>query len=323
MVRVTTSGVMTDFPGIAPAFSVDRTGYVARGPDGAFWFGGDDGVAIGCCGYLVRVTALGAFTVYNENALPAGMTAGPDGAMWFVDRLNGAIARFVVPTTSPTSALPHIAAQDVWTTGIFAVNTGNAPANFEVDFHDDSGAPVALPFAGSATNKLTGMLPAQGSAYFETGNPGGPLISGSGQVTADAAVVVQSLFRENSSGLYYEAAVPSNVGSVEFLIPFDATTFAATGDPFFTGFAISNMDPLNPTPLACVGTQSDGYGDSERVHVDDGASDFAATGALGRVSVSRPDREARHDRLHRGYVGRRYRVAIHRHECVLIAAGNR
>jgi hypothetical protein len=106
--------------------------------------------------------------------------------MWFVDQLNGAIARFVVPTTSLSSALPHFAAQNVWTTGIFAINTGNAPANFEVDFQDDTGAPVSLPFSGGASSKLTGMLPAQGSAYFETGNPSGPLISGWGQVTADA-----------------------------------------------------------------------------------------------------------------------------------------
>jgi virginiamycin B lyase len=258
MIRVTTSGIMTDFLGAPPAFSVARTSYVARGPDGAFWFGGDDGLAIGCCGYLARVTALGAFTVYNQNVLPAGITAGPDGAMWFVDRLNVAIGRFEVPTTSLTSTLPHFAAQNVWTTGIFAINTGNAPANFEVDFQDDAGAPASLPFAGNGTNKLTGMLPAQGSAYFETGNPSGPLISGWGHVTADAPVVIQSLFRENSNGLYYEAAVPSNIGSVEFLIPFDATTFTATGDPLYTGFAIANQDPLNPSLVTCTARDQTG-----------------------------------------------------------------
>ena len=63
-----------------------------------------------------------------------------------------------------------------------------------------------------------------------------------GQVTADPSIVVQALFRQDDNGAYYEAAVPSDSGSNEFLIPFDATTFAAAGVPFYTGFAIANMD---------------------------------------------------------------------------------
>ncbi len=244
ILRVSTTGAMTGFYATPNISSSDFGNYIATGPDGAMWFGGPS--------LMGQITTQGVITPYAITGTAAGLVAGPDGAMWFVDSLNAAIGRFVVPTTSLMSALPHLAAQNIWTTGVFAINTSNVPANFEVDFQDDTGAPVSLPFAGGAESKLTGMLPAQGSAYFETGNPSGPLVSGWGRVTADAPVVIQSLFRENSSGLYYEAAVPSNIGSEEFLIPFDATTFTATGDPFYTGFAIANLNPTVTATFTCT-----------------------------------------------------------------------
>jgi virginiamycin B lyase len=229
---------------------------IARGPDGALWFTGAN--------LIGRITTQGVITIYKMLGNFGQMTEGPDGAMWFIyvpnyllGIFNTAIGRFTV-ATSVTSALPHFAAQDIWTTGIFAVNTGNAPANFEIDFRDDTGAAVAIPLTGGLTNQLTGTLPAQGSAYFEASNPAGPLIGGWGQIKADAPVVVQALFREKSSGSYYEAAVPSNIGSQEFEIPFDATTFAATGDAFYTGFAIANLDMQNMATVMCTARDQSG-----------------------------------------------------------------
>ncbi len=157
-----------------------------------------------------------------------------------------------------SGALPHFAAQDIWTTGIFVVNTGNASAQYSIAFHQDSGAPVTLPFATGASNNIAGTLLPFASAYYEASNPSAPLISGWAQITADPAIVIQALFRENSSGTYYEAAVPSTAGSREFEIPFDATTFAATGDQFFTGFAIANLDPSHNATVTC--TARDGSG---------------------------------------------------------------
>ena len=149
--------------------------------------------------------------------------------------------------------LTHFAAQDVWTFGIFVINTGSTPANFSAAFCDDNGNAVGLPFASGNSTKLSQTIPAMGSAYFETLNPpGAPLLSGWAQITADPTITVQALFRENASGTYYEAAVPSNAGATEFEIPFDATTFAATGDPFYTGFAAANLDPSNSDTLTCT-----------------------------------------------------------------------
>lgn len=159
---------------------------------------------------------------------------------------------------SAISALPHFAAQDVWTTGIFVINTGAAPANFAIAFYDGDGQPVALPFGGGATNNLSATLPPLGAAYYEASDPAALLITGWGQITADPSIVVQALFRENVNGTYYEAAVPSNAGSKEFEIPFDATKFAATGESLFTGFAIANLDPANSAAIACTARDSSG-----------------------------------------------------------------
>jgi len=173
-------------------------------------------------------------------------------------RSNSLAFDVAINAPSLISALPHFAAQDIWTTGIFAVNTGTSQANFSIAFRDDSGDALALPFASATTSNLTGTLPALGSAYYETGNPSGALISGWGQVASDPSIVIQALFRENSSGKYYEAAVPSNAGSKEFEIPFDATSFAATGDQFFTGFAIANFDATNAATVTCAARDATG-----------------------------------------------------------------
>jgi hypothetical protein len=155
------------------------------------------------------------------------------------------------------AALAHFAAGDTWTTGFFVLNTGKSPAQFSMVFHDDNGNPVALPFSTGSTNTLSGTVPAQGSAYYEAGNPQAPLVSGSAQITADPSIVVQALFRDDSNGTYYEAAVPSSAGSQEFLFPFDATTFAGNGQPFYTGVAIANLSG-SPADLICTARDQNG-----------------------------------------------------------------
>lgn len=155
------------------------------------------------------------------------------------------------------AALAHFAAGDTWTTGFFVLNTGTSPAQFSIAFHDDNGNQVALPFSTGSTNTLSGTVPTQGSAYYEAGNPQASLASGSAQITADPSIVVQALFRDDSSGTYYEAAVPSSSGSQEFLFPFDATTFAGNGQPFYTGFAIANLSE-SPADLICTARDQNG-----------------------------------------------------------------
>jgi len=144
--------------------------------------------------------------------------------------------------TPPRRGLAQVAAGGTLTTGIFVLNTGTAPASFSIQFYDDDGNPLALPFTGGSTSGFSGTLPAQGSAYYEAANPQIQTLAGWAQITSDSSIVVQALFRNDVNGTYYEAAIPSTPLGKEFVIPFDSTTFAATGQPFVTGVAIANLD---------------------------------------------------------------------------------
>jgi len=199
---------------------------------------------------------------FSTAALSAGthpITAVYSGDSTFTGSTSSVLTQTVQNTSTggSTGALAHFAAGDTWTTGIFVVNTGNQAAQFSIAFYDDSGNPVSLPFSSGGTNVLSGTIPANGSAYFEAADPQGNLVSGWGRITADPSLVIQALFRSDVSGMYYEAAVPSSSGGKEFLIPFDATMFAPMNTPFYTGFAVANLDSSTAT-VSCVARDSSG-----------------------------------------------------------------
>src|SRR5208283_2487916 len=108
--------------------------------------------------------------------------------------------------------LPHLAAGDIWTTGIYIVNTGAVPASYAINFYDNFGNPVTLPFATGNTSALRGELPANGMTYVEASNPQLALIEGTGVISADPTISVQALFRDSSNGIFYEASVPASAG---------------------------------------------------------------------------------------------------------------
>jgi hypothetical protein len=199
--------------------------------------------------------------VFNASALSLGahsITAIYSGDSNFTGSTSGVLTETVQASSSGnTSALAHFAAGSTWTTGFFIVNTGNQTANFSIAFFDDAGNPATLPFSSGATSTLTGSVPANGSAYFEAANPLDALVSGWGRITADPSIVIQALFRNDANGMYYEAAVPSSAGGKEFLIPFDATTFAGNGQQFYTGFAVANLDQSTAT-ISCIARDSSG-----------------------------------------------------------------
>lgn len=99
--RVTTSGQFSEYGGSSG--DIGQVLGLTAGPDGALWFTnysvpGDTGFApyppIG------RITTDGTITTYGspyveEGAM--GITAGPDGAVWFNDHLNDSIGRVSVP----------------------------------------------------------------------------------------------------------------------------------------------------------------------------------------------------------------------------------
>ena len=241
--------------GQAVTFSASVTASGSGTPSGTVTF--EDGTST-----LGTSSLSGGRASLTTSSLAQGqhsITAVYGGDSSFTGSTSAVLTQTVQSATSSGSngALAHFAAGSTWTTGIFVVNTADQAGQFSIAFHGDDGSPATLPFSTGATSTLEGSIPANGSAYFEASDPQGALISGWGSITADPSIVVQALFRNDSNGMYFEAAVPSSSGSHEFMLPFDATTFAGNGQPFYTGFAIANLDPTSAT-VSCIARDSAG-----------------------------------------------------------------
>jgi hypothetical protein len=216
--------------------------------------------------------SLNGMTTVNNVPVEIGARAAPDDrtfdgllaeAAIFGTALTAAQVRQLQNDAAPsavTSVLPHFAVGGSFVTGFSVVNTGSQPANFSISFRDDNGNAVSLPFSGLGTlGTLSDTIVANGAKYYEAGTPQGALIAGSGVVTADAAITIQALFRRlGGDNSYYEVAVPASAGLNEFEIPFDDTTFAATGAQIYTGFAIANLDTANSANVTCTARDATG-----------------------------------------------------------------
>jgi len=236
---------------------------------------------------IYKVTPAGSARIFAQDQTVlccelAGLAADPDtGALVVANRpgqivhvaFDGSFANVERPSVHSGSnglyaliaethgALSHLAGGDVWTTAFFAINEGDAPAHFSVFFYNDAGAVATFPFGGSIGTPaaLRDTVPAHGMNYYEAANPTGPLSVVWGLISADPTITIQSAFREhNANGSYYEAGVAAAAGSKEFVIPFDASTFAATGAPIYTGFAIANQDPATTANVVCVAADQTG-----------------------------------------------------------------
>ena len=87
--RITTGGSMTSFQ--VPVSGCQYGGGITSGPDGALWFFMQCNSPTGTANYIGRITTAGAVTMYpTPSATPwstegGGITAGPDGALWFTE----------------------------------------------------------------------------------------------------------------------------------------------------------------------------------------------------------------------------------------------
>ncbi len=90
--RITTSGVATSYTDP----SINSPGGITTGPDGALWFtnGASPPITFSGGGFFTggsssigRITTSGVVTNYSAPSIssPSGITAGPDGALWFTN----------------------------------------------------------------------------------------------------------------------------------------------------------------------------------------------------------------------------------------------
>jgi hypothetical protein len=202
----------------------------------------------------------------NVSLNPMGLAVQPQPYVGYVhirDQASGqgaadlTIQMNVTASATGNATLPHFAAGGVYVTDFYVVNSAAQAANFKISFYDDSGNPYFLLVQGQGlVNNISGSLAANGSAFFEAGDPTLSVSGGSAHIVADASIGIQALFRlhqvDNTGGHYYEAAVPATAGSMEFAIPFDLTTFAPTGEQIYTGIAIANLDSANTSTVSCI-----------------------------------------------------------------------
>ena len=160
-----------------------------------------------------------------------------------------------------TRVLPHLAFGNEWTTALFATNSDTQAQPFSVAFYGYDGSSQALPFGGGLGNlsTLSGSVPAQGANYYEAASLAWPTTGAWGLATADVSVTLLGLFRRApAEGNFYEAGVAASGGYSSFLIPFDATTFTPASASFYTGFAISNLNPSVSAHVTCVARDQTG-----------------------------------------------------------------
>jgi virginiamycin B lyase len=96
--RLTTSGLVSEFPLNRTAGGLGYPSTIVRGPDEALWFTDEPGGKIGRISTSGQITefALPGFrtrSCYGLLCDPASITLGPDRALWFVQNSGGKIAR--------------------------------------------------------------------------------------------------------------------------------------------------------------------------------------------------------------------------------------
>jgi streptogramin lyase len=107
--RITPTGTITEFPltvGTSPSS-------ITTGPDGNVWFTED--LKGGLSGSIARITPTGSISEFPLPAsnssngiggIPASITAGHDGSLWFTDSRNNSIGRITPTGTISEFALP-------------------------------------------------------------------------------------------------------------------------------------------------------------------------------------------------------------------------
>ena len=211
----------------------------------------------------IFTTGLFGGTGFDVTASPVGLSAGAyQGLVLATDATTQHVQGYLLVNliNNIGAALPHIAVGGTYVTGITAVNTGSVTQNVAMNFYGDNGKPLAIPVGGYGTvSTVTLSVPPGGETYVEAGTSGFPLTGGWASVAADPSVVVSGLFRNLApNGQYYEASVPEQSLGLEAIIPFDATTFSATGAQIYTGFALANIDPNFPANVTCAARNAAG-----------------------------------------------------------------
>jgi hypothetical protein len=101
--QITPAGVITEFPIPTSGYS---TWHITTGPDGNLWFTRASLVTghMGEDGRIGQMTPAGMmiteFPVPTYSSNPNGIAVGPDGHLWFAERLGNRIGRLIIPVAT-------------------------------------------------------------------------------------------------------------------------------------------------------------------------------------------------------------------------------
>ncbi len=199
---ITPSGTIHDFP--TPESAGFPTGSMAVGPDKALWFtlafnGTPESTSIG------RITTSGSFQsfqtpeglgVYGNINIVCGLTAGPDGNLWFSEQYTNKIARI-----TPSGTITEFS--DPSTDGFPTAITAGADGNLWFSDKDGlgkispSGSTTLYPFSGGAQCLTAG--PDQ-KVWFTDGNGNIDSVTSDGTITTVATGVGGGCITTDSNG---------------------------------------------------------------------------------------------------------------------------
>jgi virginiamycin B lyase len=225
--RITTSGTITEFPIpnlFDPGSALEGPIGITAGPDGALWFTDTTnciGPMGGCINFIGRVTTEGDFTEYSQGMLgggalggfPSAITAGPDGALWFIENLGcgagscptaiqrittaGIITGYVLPNDEGAAGITAGPDNSLWFTG------GGGPLGAFIGQITTAGIITEYPLTSiiSPQGITTGS---DGSLWFTGGVAGGQVVNGKapgaiGQIISAGVVTGYPIPISNSS----------------------------------------------------------------------------------------------------------------------------
>jgi streptogramin lyase/PKD repeat protein len=241
--RITTAGAITEYP--VPGPGTDRLQQIVAGRDGNLWFANQSNDKVGF------ITTAGVVTQYatpSSGSLPTGITAGPDGGIWFTE--SGYPGR--IATTGPLD-LPLTA-------------TGTTVSTVE-----------ASSFSGTVATFVDADPGGVATDYTATINWGDTTTS-AGVITGTGTFSVSSTHTYAEEGSYTVTISIHDVGGASAT----ATTTAAVADaPLTAGLPLA---PLSVTEGSAMGPLtvalfSDPAGNGT-------ASEYSATVAWGDGTTS-------------------------------------
>jgi hypothetical protein len=173
------------------------------------------------------------------------------------------------------------------------VNLDAVAASYTLNFFGDNGLPLTLSTTAGAGVSLTGTIPANGSAEFETnGSASAALVEGYAELVTTGTIAGSAVFGLPIGSGFYESTCPLDTGTdYEFGIPFDHTTPG-------TVVGVALADSYGYAPLTIAVTAYDptgkqlvpvsGVGQPERHHL------VFRRGRLRRPGVFQRPGSARH-----------------------------